>query len=155
MYLGYPSPKAIVESLLTGNITVKLTVFTSFLATLTAFIQAHIWQTPQGFYFWIMLLCFDFLTGIAVAIKNKVFGSRKLPRIAVQMVGGILLLWASNGVAVNISLAFFLPNIVYAVLVSQLFISLVENLSNLGVGIPKELKEFISEKFSLKNLLKK
>ena len=99
------------------------------------------------------MIAVDAITGIWKSIKFKTFGSRRLPRILITMLLYCVLLAIGWNAAKYSPLYFWLPSALYGGFIAVLFISIVENLYELGY-VPKAIYEVIKEKLNLRKIFK-
>lgn len=131
---------------------VKLT-FVS-LSIVTAFITKYMWSDPTAIYILIILFGLDLFTGVLKSLINKTFSSYKLGRFLPQFMFAIILLTISFHLGSTYWFYEYLPALIYGFISSQLFISLIENASELG-WIDVELLKVIKSRFNFKKLLTK
>ena len=165
LILGFDSLSDFFNTLLgLKNYMINTTV--TCIAVLTTFITSYIWDSSSAVYFMLFLVGIDAITGIAKAIKKKIFSSSRLPRILVIMLSYCIMLAISWNAARYSFMFKPLPPIVYGGLISTLIISIFENFAILGI-IEKELffsiknkvtevfKNFITTKNNIKTKTKK
>ena len=128
------------------------------LGTIAAFIEAFVGITPMAYLAFIMLVIFEFFTGVRASIKQgKKIESRKFGRMIVKLstyttVLGILNLLKVNlnvfsimGTTVNIYE--WIHYVVLNMILIQLIISVIENLSRMGMMEANKILVVIKRKF--------
>lgn len=142
--LGFDSYKDFMSTLI--NFDQKILMLFSFLfgATFTN----HFWDDPQQIIFLWVLLIIDLGTGIIKALKNKNFQSSKLPRWAGISFTYCLLLFLSFNLGKYSPVLGFLPNSIYTLFCAVAFVSIIENLNQMGclnVQVYNWIKKKISQ----------
>jgi len=124
------------------------------IATITSFITTYMYDDSKAIFILIFLFLCDFITGVWKSIIKKNFNSYKMIRILPMFISAMLILsiaWNLSGVMWVYS---YLPGIVYVFISSTLFVSLIENLGEIGI-IDRELINIIKNRFNFKTLIKK
>lgn len=149
-FLGFTSVQDFTGSLFNPSDWVINGVF-SGIAALITLISGYIYDSADAVYTLWALMAFDWLTGIARAIKLKELISFKLFRMPIYFIATSLILGLSWWMAKSSTLFLLLPGIVLGGFYSVYFISLLENLSDLQL-LPKKLVYIIKRRFGLKYL---
>lgn len=125
----------------------KYKLLTIFALSFGAFsFQDHLWKEPEEIIFLWILLILDLITGIFKAFKLKEFNSKRLPRWAGISFTYSILLFLSFNLAKYIPLFVFLPGSLFTLFCAVLFVSLVENLNQLG-WLNIQIYNYIKSKF--------
>ncbi len=152
-HFGFNDQQDLITSII-GLKSLIFNFFIAFIAAMSTFITGYMYDTPTAIYTLQFLMLVDQITGMAVAIKEKNFESRKVAR----MILFFLTVSLSIGIAFNLAKAniifYFLPSLLYGGFASTYFISLLENFAKLGY-MPDALYQFIKEKLGLKALFDK
>lgn len=149
---GITSFKKLI-SLFFGNAKSITTIALIIITFLTTLIENYIYSSAGAVWFLFSLYGIDWLTGVIKAVKLRQFNSKNFGRIAVSLVGAVLLLFMAFNAAKYSAIFFWLPSTIYAVLTGQQIISISENLMLIG-AIKKNIFHFLSQKFSLENITK-
>ena len=120
----------------------KFLFFASVIGGLSSFITSYIYDSAPAVYFLLAMIALDAVTGIVNALRKGIFSSKRLPRILGIMVSYTLILGMSWNLAKYTPELATLPGLVYFGFVSVLGVSVIENLSEMGL-IPKS----VSDKF--------
>lgn len=131
-----------------------LNIIGAFIATVTTFISGYVWDSPEAIWTLWILMGADWLTGIIKSMKNKEFVSYKIFRMPLYFVATSFALaiswWLSKG-----SILFTpLPALIYGGFCAVYFVSLLENLGELGL-LPKPIVTMLKARFGLKAIIKK
>ena len=111
----------------------KINLLFATAGALSSFLTSYVYNDAGAVLFLIGMIGLDGITGVLKALKSKSFVSNKVPRILVTMVVYILLLSVSWNASIYHPLFSFLPGLVYFTLVSQQIVSVMENLSEMGL----------------------
>lgn len=112
------------------NFKYKLLMTFSFI--FGASFKTHFWDDPDQIIFLWILLLIDLGTGIIKAFKKKTFKSSKLPRWAGITFTNFVLLFLSYNIGNYSPLLSFLPGSLYTIFSAVAFVSIVENLNEMG-----------------------
>ena len=140
--LGFYSISDFAVTTLMGKASGKFLFISGLLGGLTSFITSYIWDDAKAVYFLMALIALDGCTGIVNALRAGTFKSSRLPRILGIMVTYVTVLsmgWHTAKYAPSLD---FLPGVLYLGFTTVLLVSIIENLSAMGV-IPKELSQKI------------
>lgn len=121
---------------------------------LTTFITGFIWDSPSAVWTLWALMAADWVTGVYKSMRKKEFISYKLFRMPLYFIATSFLLGISWWMAKGSVMFALLPGIVIAGFYSVYFLSLAENLGEIGL-LPKTLVEILKNKFGLKVLINK
>jgi phage-related holin len=152
-FIGFTSPLDFLYSFI-GAKTWFINLTVGFCAALTTFISNYIWNDPAAVFTLWSLMIADWVTGIAKSVVNKRFVSFKIWRMPLYFVATSYLLHISWGMAKGNILFTLLPGLVIGGFYSVYFISLLENLGEIGV-LPKGLVIALKSKFGLQKLINK
>jgi phage-related holin len=152
-FIGFTSPLDFLYSFI-GAKTWFINLTVGFCAALTTFISNYIWDDPAAVFTLWSLMIADWVTGIAKSVVNKRFVSFKIWRMPLYFVATSYLLHISWGMAKGNILFTLLPGLVIGGFYSVYFISLLENLGEIGV-LPKGLVTALKSKFGLQKLINK
>ena len=115
--------------------------------------KTHFWDNPDQIIFLWILLLIDLGTGIIKALKNKNFKSSKLPRWSGIAFTNFMLLFLSYNVGTYAPVLNFLPGSLYTIFSAVAFVSIVENLNEMGClnikvysWLKKKIDSVISDK---------
>ena len=133
-------------------LSLKLSLIT--IASLTTFITTYIYNDAQAIFILFFLFGADLITGVWKSFINKNFSSYKLFRILPMFVAAMFILSISWHLSTVSWVYGFLPSIVYIFISSTLFVSLIENLGEIGI-LDKVLINTLRQRFNFKTLLKK
>jgi peptidoglycan/LPS O-acetylase OafA/YrhL len=120
---------------------------------LVAFVQAYVWQEPKAIGF--MLIAYHVALGAELWLHYKAgqlswrLTGRKLLATHGNSLGAIILLYIATGSAKYNSWFFYLPQLVFAVLLSALIILIVKQFSKIGIISPL-VAQLIESKISMK-----
>lgn len=152
-FLGFYSLHDFISSLFGAkDWIVNATIAT--IAAITTFITGYMWDNAAAVWTLWALMGADWLTGIVKSFKNKTFVSYKLWRMPLFFIATSFLLSISWWIEKGSVLFYLLPAVVLAGFYSVYFVSLLENLGELGL-LPKTLVNALKEKFGLKVLIDK
>lgn len=152
-FIGFTSPLDFLYSLI-GAKTWAINLIIGLCGALTSFVSNYIWDDPAAvFTLWSLMLA-DWITGIAKGIVTKRFVSFKIWRMPLYFITTSYLLHISWGMAKGNLLFSLLPGLVICGFYSVYFISLLENLGEIGL-LPKELIKKLKSKFGLEKLINK
>lgn len=128
--------------------------FIALIGALTTFITGYMWDTPEAVYTLWILMTADWITGIYKSAKKKEFVSYKLFRMPLYFVATSFVLAISWWIAKGSIVFSLLPGLVMAGFYSVYFISLLENLGEIGL-LPKTLVSVLKKRFGLKVIVDK
>lgn len=152
-FIGFTHPIDFINSLI-GTKTWFINAFVALAASSTSFITNYIWDDPMAVYTLWSLMITDWITGIAKGIVNKRFVSFKVWRMPLYFIATSYLLHISWGMAKGNILFTLLPGLIIGGFYSVYFISLLENLGEIGL-LPKTLVRVLKSRFGLKKLIDK
>ena len=152
-FIGFSSPLDFIYSL-AGIKTWAINASVAIAAALTSFVTNYIWDDPMAVFTLWSLMFTDWATGIIKAIVNKRFVSFKIWRMPLYFIATSYLLHISWGMAKGNILFTLLPGLIIGGFYSVYFISLLENLGEIGM-LPKPLVRLLKAKFGLKKLIEK
>lgn len=143
--LGYENGIELLKSLfLTSQQHLYIFLF-SFFTVAEQFIEKFVWAEAAQYWFLIMLIIVDFVTGVLKAMKFKMFVPKKLPRVFIVMIAYTLLMYISFYGARVVPLLFWLPTALYSLFVLMTLLSIAQNMYALNF-IPKVIKNFFENK---------
>lgn len=152
-FIGFSHPIDFINSLI-GTKTWIVNATVALIASLTTFVTNYIWDDPMAvFTLWSLMLT-DWITGIAKSIVNKRFVSFKVWRMPLYFIATSYLLHISWSMAKGNILFTLLPGLVIGGFYSVYFVSLLENLGDIGL-LPRALVSLLKSKFGLKKLIDK
>lgn len=94
----------------------------------------------------LMLIIFDFITGLAVAkVNGQEIKSSKVFRSAIKVLMYFMMIASGHIVESIININFFIDETLMVFLGVTEFISIIENIGNLGFAIPKKLLNKLEE----------
>jgi len=152
-FIGFSSPQDFLQSL-AGTKSWTINAFVAVTASLTSFITNYIWDDPLAVWTLWSLMFADWTTGIIKAAVNKRFVSFKIWRMPLYFIATSYLLHISWYMAKGNVIYSLLPGLVIGGFYSVYFISLLENLGEIGL-LPKSLVRLLKSKFGLKKLFDK
>jgi phage-related holin len=126
----------------------------AFFGVITSFITGFVWDSPEAVWTLWVLMGVDWLTGIIKSVRNKEFISYKLFRMPLYFVVTSFVLGISWWMSKGSPIFFILPGLVMAGFYSVYFISLLENLGEIGL-LPKGLVNVLKSRFGLKVIVDK
>jgi phage-related holin len=129
-------------------------VMVGLVGGMTSFIVDYMWDTPSAVYTLWILMGADWLTGIIKGMINKRFVSYKLFRMPLYYVATSFVISISWWMAKGNILFTPLPGIVMAGFYSVYFVSLLENLGEIGF-LPKPMVTMLKTRFGLKKVVDK
>jgi hypothetical protein len=153
-FFGFISITDFIQHLFGVKYGIFHTFITSVFTALTAFIGVYVWADPFAVYTLWCLMAGDFATGVFKGIKTKTFVSYKLWRMPLYFIITTALLSASFWMAASTLTFTLLPTIVLSGFMSVYFVSLLENLGELGL-LPKPIIELLKNRFGFEVLKKK
>ena len=152
-FLGFHSISDFFESLL-GFKDYTVHTIVAIIAMLTSIITGYVWDDAAAIWtLWVLMIA-DWSTGIIKSFKNKEFVSYKLFRMPLYFIATSFLMAISWNISKGSKLFFLLPGLVLGGFYSVYFLSLIENLGELGL-LPKKLVNVLRAKFGLKVLVDK
>ena len=152
-FLGFYSFSDFVSSLFRFS-DWSLNAFAALIGVLTTFITGYMWDSPSAVWTLWSLMSADWATGIFKSWKNKSFVSYKLFRMPLYFVATSFIISISWWMAKGSMLFGLLPGLVMAGFYSVYFISILENLGEIGL-LPKTLVKVLKERFGLKVIVDK
>lgn len=152
-FIGFTSPLDFLYSLI-GAKTWFINLTFALCISLTSFVSNYIWDDPKAVFTLWSLMIADWITGIIKSVINKRFVSFKIWRMPLYFIATSYLLHISWGMAKGNILFTLLPGLVIGGFYSVYFISLLENLGEIGV-LPKGLVVVLKSKFGLQKLINK
>lgn len=152
-FLGFYSLQDFTNSLFRiSDWSINSTV--ALIGVLTTFITGYMWDNPQAVWTLWILMAADWGTGIFKSWRAKTFVSYKLFRMPLYFVATSFILSISWWMAKGSLIFGLLPGLVMAGFYSVYFISLLENLGEIGL-LPKTLIKVLKERFGLKVIVEK
>lgn len=149
-FLGFGSIDDFISSFF-GFKTYLINAIPAIALALTTFITGYIYDTASAVYLlWFLMIC-DWTTGIWKSINAKVFVSYKILRMPIYFVATSLVLSLGWQMAQNSVLFIWLPGLIIGGLYSVFFISIIENLGQLGF-LPKSIVALLKKRVGLKTL---
>lgn len=152
-FIGFSSPGDFLDSLV-GTKSWMINAFAAFIASMTSFITQYIWDDPKAVWTLWSLMFADWMTGIIKGVINKRFVSFKIWRMPLYFVATSYILHISWYMAKGNGVYTMLPGLVIGGFYSVYFISLLENLGEIGL-LPKPIVALLKNKFGLKKLFDK
>lgn len=152
-FIGFAHPIDFLSSLV-GTKTWVINAGIAIAASLTSFVTNYIWDDPKAVFTLWSLMATDWATGIAKSIVNKRFVSFKVWRMPLYFIATSYLLHISWNMAKGNMLFSLLPGLVIGGFYSVYFVSLLENLGEIGL-LPKALVRILKSKFGLQKLIDK
>jgi phage-related holin len=152
-FIGFSSPQDFLESL-TGTKSWFVNAGFALAASITSFITNYIWDDPTAVWTLWSLMFADWITGIGKAVILKRFVSFKIWRMPLYFIATSYLLHISWYMAKGNVIYSLLPGLVIGGFYSVYFISLLENLGEIGL-LPKSVVRLLKSKFGLKKLFDK
>jgi phage-related holin len=116
----------------------SVTSLAAIVGGLTTFITGFIWDSPSAVWTLWALMAADWISGIYKSMKKKEFVSYRLFRMPLYFIATSFLLAISWWMAKGSFVFGILPGLVMAGFYSVYFISLLENLGEIGL-LPKTL----------------
>lgn len=129
-------------------------IISAFIAGVVGFIENWIYPKPELIYLLLVLLIMDVVTAVIRSVKNKTLSSRRLPRIVGVVFTYCTLIALSWHMALYQDIFAWLPAFLFTAFYSTLFLSIVENVVEIGWlpgTILVEIKEKILSLFKKKN----
>jgi len=139
--LGYETLSELLGKLFLTNQYHLLIFLFSFFTIINTFVESYIWAEPAQYWFLILLILLDFITGLLKAIKYKILVPKKIPRFIITILSYTLLLYIAFYGARVLDLLFWLPTLLYSLFILITLLSLVQNLYSLNF-IPAVVKNF-------------
>jgi len=152
-FIGFTSPLDFINSLVGIKSWVINSIFAVIGAT-TTFITDYMFNDPNAVWTLWILMFGDWTTGIIKSIIKKRFVSFKIWRMPLYFVATSFVLSISWNMAKGNILFYLLPGIVMSGFYAVYFVSLLENLGEIGL-MPKQLAKVLKSKFGLKKLIEK
>jgi len=150
-FLGFVS----IDDFISSFLKFKHWSFTSTFAItggLTTFITGYVWDSYQAVYTLYALMIGDWITGIIKSMSSGNFESYKILRMPLFFLATTFILSISWWMAKSNMLFYLLPGLVMTGLYSVYFVSLLENLGEIGF-LPKSLVSTLRKRFGLKALI--
>jgi len=155
MFFGISSIRELLPLLFKG--TGSIANFLIWVLAITSqIITGFIWTSVAPVYFLWSLILIDFLTGIGRAIFiRKDFGSKRFPKVVLSLIGNTLMLYIAHQSSIHSNvLYYFFPSFIYSVLISTQIISIIENLTELGL-FNRDIYNYLKSKVSPKAIIDK
>lgn len=152
-FLGFESVSDFLNSLFKPS-NWDLNFIGAAIAGITTFISGYIWDSPTAIWTLWALMGADWATGIIKSMKNKKFVSYKIFRMPLYFIATSFALSISWWLSKSSILFTILPSIVYGGFASVYFVSMLENLGELGF-LPKTLISVLKARFGLKAIVEK
>lgn len=93
----------------------------------------------------LIAICIDYLTGLLLAIYNKKISSEIGYRGLIKKLGIIIAIIVANLADMTLGMDSTIRTVVCMFYISNEFISICENLGNMGVLIPKKFIEYLEQ----------
>lgn len=126
----------------------------AIIMAITGFITGFIYESSAAVFVLWSLMTFDWITGIWKSTRAKQFVSYKIFRMPIYFLATSIILSLSWNMAKNHWMFIPLPGLVLGGFYSTYFISLLENLGELGF-LPKSIVTLLKNKFGLKTIIDK
>ena len=126
----------------------------AIIASTTSFITGYMWDSAAAVYTLWILMGADWLTGIIKSIINKQFVSYRIFRMPLYYIATSFLMGISWWMSKTSIIFLPLPGLVIGGFYAVYFISLLENLGELGF-LPKPLITALKNRFGLKSIIDK
>jgi phage-related holin len=152
-FLGFESLEDFTSSLF-GLKHWLTNVMVGLIGGMTSFIVDYMWDSPSAVYTLWVLMASDWTTGVLKGMVNKKLSSYKLFRMPLYYVATSFVISIAWWMAKNNILFTPLPGIVMAGFYSVYFVSLLENLGEIGV-LPKAMVVMLKTRFGLKKVVDK
>ena len=152
-FLGFAGVDDFFASLLgVKNWTINATV--ALLGAITTFITGYIFNDPTAIWTLWILMGADWATGIVKGAVNKRFVSYKLWRMPLYYVATSFVISISWWMSKSSAIFSILPSIVVTGFYSVYFVSMLENLGEIGL-LPKTIVNLLKKRFGLKKLMER
>ena len=152
-FLGFTSFSDFSSSLLGVKTWVVNTILAA-IGIITTFISNYLWDDPNAVWLLWALMGADWATGIAKSVKNKRFVSYKFWRMPLYFVATSAVLAFSWWMSKTYSVFYPLPSIAMCGFYSVYFVSILENLGEIGL-LPKAFVRVLKTRFGFKKLIDK
>lgn len=152
-FFGFESLNDFTESLF-GIKNWIINIFIGIVGGIASFILDYMWDSIEAVYTLWTLMCVDWATGIVKGIVKKRFSSYKLWRMPLYFVATSFVLSISWWMAKGNILFTPLPGMVMGGFYAVYFVSMLENLGEIGL-LPKSIVKVLSSRFGLKTLIDK
>ncbi len=152
-FLGFENLADFAESLF-GIKTWVINIFIGLVGGLASFVLDYMWDSVEAVYTLWILMCADWGTGIIKGMFRKRFSSYKLWRMPLYFAATSFVLSISWWMAKGNVLFTPLPGMVMGGFYAVYFVSLLENLGEIGL-LPKPIVKVLSTQFGLKTLIDK
>lgn len=152
-FFGFVGADDFLNSLLGIKYWTVNAVF-AILGALTTLITGYIWEDPNAIWTLWILMAADWTTGIIKGCTNKKFVSYKLWRMPLYYVATSFVISISWWMSKSSVVFSILPSIVIPGFYSVYFVSMFENLGEIGL-LPKTIVTLLKKRFGLKKLMEK
>lgn len=132
----------------------SITGLFALIGGISTMITNYMYDTPEAIWTLWILMFLDWGTGIFKSMKKKEFVSYKLFRMPLYFVATSIIVSLSWWMAKSSMIFYLLPGLVVAGFYAVYFISLAENLGELGY-LPKTLVAVLKSRFGLKVVVDK
>lgn len=149
-FLGFSSVKDFSYSFV-GAKSWSLNTILAIGGSITTFITNYVWDDATAVYVLWILMAADWITGISKSIKNKRFVSYKLWRMPIYYVATTVVLGLAWWISKMYAVFYPIPAVAMCGFYSVYFVSLLENLGELGF-LPKPMVRLLKNKFGLRKL---
>lgn len=152
-FLGFVS----IEDFFNSLIGVKTWMVNSILATIgvvTTFVANYMWDDPKAVWLLWLLMGADWISGVAKSVIQKRFVSYKFWRMPLYFVATSAVLAFSWWMSKTYSVFYPLPAIAMCGFYSVYFVSVLENLGEVGL-LPKPIVRVLKTRFGFKKLIDK
>lgn len=124
------------------------------IAAITTFITGYVWDSPSAIWTLWVLMGADWATGIFKSMKKKQFVSYKIFRMPLYFIATSFALAISWWLSKSSFMFIPLPSIVYGGFAAVYFVSMLENLGEIGL-LPESLIAVLKSRFGLKAIADK
>jgi phage-related holin len=152
-FLGFDSVSDFFNSLFKPS-NWDLNFIGAAIATITTFISGYIWDSPTAIWTLWVLMGADWFTGIWKSMLKKQFVSYKIFRMPLYFIATSFALSISWWLSKSSILFTPLPSIVYGGFAAVYFVSMLENLGEIGL-LPKSIVDMLKARFGLKAIVEK
>ena len=149
-FLGFDSISDFLNSLV-GYKDACIHFIPAIIFAVTTFITGYIFDSASTVYTLWALILVDWITGVWKSINAKVFVSYRLFRAPIILFTSTLILSLGWHMSKSNVLFYILPSILTGGFMSVFFVSIIENLGQLGF-LPKSLVSLLKKKVGLKTL---
>ena len=126
----------------------------AIIGTIASFVGNYMWDDPQAVYLLWALMATDWASGIIKSAVNKRFVSYKLWRMPLYYIATSLVLGLSWWMSKKYAVFYPLPAITMCGFYSVYFVSMLENLGEIGL-LPRPIVILLKTRFGLKKLIDK